>query len=77
MSSFPEEFHSWHSHMMLIGEDDRWAMVPPNQLDWFYKLTRVAPERWHIHASRFADDGLEEYEVWYVFQNDEWCLEGQ
>jgi hypothetical protein len=71
--SFPEYFASMYRHMMLIPENDDannkvFFVIPPNQMDWRFKLTELNTNEWEVYAIREYDFGFEspwEYTVYY------------
>lgn len=77
MTSFPEYFASLYSHMMLIPENDDknnkvFLVIPPNQMDWHFKLTEINKNEWEVYAIReydFVFTSPWEYTIYYKRDN--------
>jgi len=73
MISFPEYFASLYRHMTLFPENDDvdnkvFFVIPPNQMDWRFKLTELNKNEWEVYAVREYDFGFQspwEYTVYY------------
>jgi len=80
MCDFPEYFASMHSHMMLIPESDTlYHLMPPNQMDWQFKLTKVGDNKWEVFAVKDYDYNLQspwEYTEYYKWspKDNHWNL---
>lgn len=57
-----------NSHMFLIqNSDNQFSLIPPNQCDWVYTITRVLQNTWNVKGKKsdvFMGD--ETYEENYV-----------
>lgn len=80
--AFPEFFHeNYNSHMFLMEDDDgSYSLYPPNQCDWFYKLTELSNGKWLVNG--FKDDvfdcfGPQETTNTYTLVDDRWQLDGK
>jgi hypothetical protein len=64
---------------MLSNEDDKYSLYPPNQLDWFYTLSKISETKWNVKG--YKDDifdlaGPQEVDYNYVLVDGHWCMEG-
>lgn len=42
---------SMYSHMFLIKIDNcKYEVLPPNQLDWHFTVTKINDKIWHVHG---------------------------
>jgi hypothetical protein len=72
---FPTLFASWYSHMFLFkNSEDEYELCPPNQCDWFFKLTKIASKTWKVCG--FKDDHInitpEKMMATYMLIDGEW-----
>jgi hypothetical protein len=77
-SDFPEFFKdTFNPHMFLINhDDDNFTLYPPNQCDWFFIITKVAPNTWIVSGTKddiFSFSGPEECEYTYTLVDGKWC----
>ena len=74
--NFLEFFCKFYSHMYLIPLDNEntFALMPPNQMDWNFVLTKLSDNKWKVDATRLEDwgDSVTEYTSIYKWQDDEW-----
>lgn len=64
-------FHSCYSHMMIVDDDDIVYLVPPNQLDWHFTLTKENEDKWHVLGVREFEDMT----MTYIRDNNTWKLQ--
>lgn len=75
-TSFLDYFMSFNSHMILIPDSDIdtvYYVLPPNQMDWHFKLTKKDDKEWEVNALKEYDFMVEppyEYTNYYVWCND-------
>jgi len=69
---FPTYFHSCYSHMIIVDDevDDVVYLVPPNQQDWHFTLTKDkhSEETWFVSGVREYED----IKMVYVMCNGSW-----
>jgi hypothetical protein len=72
MTDFLEWFQEMNSHMILIGEGNNYNMMPPNQCDWMYTITRIDDKTWDVKGIKndvFAF-GPEEMHIIYKYSTN-------
>lgn len=53
MEDFPNYFWNMNQHMFLIKESDTVSvLMPPNQEDWFYTLTKISKTKWTVKGTK-------------------------
>lgn len=75
---FPEVFSSWHTqHFLLKTNDDTFDLLPNNQLDWFYKITRDTHDRkcWNVREYSYDSFSTMTHEHYYKYTHNgtDWC----
>ena len=69
MEPFLEYFMSWNSHMFMTQcGNGIFEVLPPNQMDWHYKITKINDNVWHVYGVK----ELIETNVLYRRVNETW-----
>lgn len=60
-----------------MENDNAFALVPPNQMDWNFVLTKLSDNEWKVDATRMEDwgDATTEYTSVYKWQDDKWVCQ--
>jgi hypothetical protein len=76
---FPIYFSSLYDHMVLIPSECNtyFNLMPPNQNDWQFTLTKIGDNKWVVHGVKepcFTSDTTEVIKI-YEYVNDAWvCI---
>ena len=73
---FPEFFHDFYSHMIMIEvTPDIISLMPPNQCDWFFTLTKINDNNWSVIGAKddiLGYNGPEEQKYNYIWNGTKW-----
>jgi hypothetical protein len=76
--NFASYFASMYSHMTLIEENEtKYLLIPPNQMDWHFTLTKLSDDEWEVFALREYDFIFDEpwkYTITYTKVNNNWTV---
>ena len=77
-TTFPDFFWSMYEHMILIQlSETQFELVPPNQSDWFWTLTKVSDTEWKVYGTKddfYYGDYPQNRSMTYFKAHNEWCL---
>ena len=71
---FVKYFAEPNSHMILIKEsENRYCLIPPNQCDWFYTITKKSEDTWNVKGIK--EDiylGADSVDIDYSYVDGSW-----